>query len=88
MLAARIAVNNLHKLTASTMKETATKLYNCRDKTGKPAPLLADDVYKIIMDNSEEIEKVLDYKRDYSYDFFGFKTLERSYLLRVDGRPV
>lgn len=70
------------------MRETAIKLHSCKDKIGKNAPLLSDDVFRIIMDNSEEIERVIDYKRDYSYDFFGFKTLERSYLLKVDGRPV
>jgi ribonucleoside-diphosphate reductase alpha subunit len=88
ILAARIAVSNLHKETSESIKETAEKLYNCTDKCGRPASLLADDVYQIIMSNHELIQSRIDYKRDFSYDFFGFKTLERSYLLKVDGLIV
>ena len=85
ILAARIAVANLHKETSESIKETAIKLYNCTDKSDRPAPLLAEDVFKIIVENSEAIQAKLDFKRDFDYDFFGFKTLERSYLLKVDG---
>ena len=52
---------------------------------GREAPLIADDVYEIIMKNKEELDSAIIYDRDYSYDYFGFKTLERSYLLRVNG---
>lgn len=86
LLAARIAVSNLHKETSPSIKTTAEKLYNCRDKNDRPAPLLSDEVFNIIMKHHEAIQKRLDFSRDFTYDFFGFKTIERSYLLRVDGR--
>lgn len=86
-LAARIAISNLHKETKKSFSETMSDLYNyINPKNGKKSPLLADDVYEIIMQNSARIDSTLIYDRDYSYDFFGFKTLERSYLLRINGR--
>lgn len=88
LLAARIAVDNLHKQTKPSIKEVAEALYNCKNKTGDDAALLSEGVYNTIVGNHEEIEKVIDYKRDFTYDFFGFKTLERAYLLKVDGRIV
>ncbi|CAD8048764.1 unnamed protein product [Paramecium primaurelia] len=88
LLAARIAVNNLHKETSESFSEVATKLHSFTDKYGRPAPLIADDVYKIIMDNKDIIQKEINYERDYQYDFFGFKTLERSYLLKEGKKPI
>ena len=86
-LASRIAVSNLHKSTHKSFSETMKNLYEYIDpKTGDPAPLLADDVYKIIMDNAEMLDSHIIYDRDFGYDFFGFKTLERSYLLKLDGK--
>lgn len=82
-LAARIAVSNLHKQTSSDYLEVATKLYNYTDKVGRPAPLLSDEVFEVIKKHHNEINAALDYKRDFEYDYFGFKTLERSYLLKV-----
>ena len=70
------------------MLATAKKLHNCKDKCGRPAPLLSDDVLQVIQDNYERINEVIDYSRDFQYDFFGFKTLERAYLLKVDGQIV
>jgi ribonucleotide reductase alpha subunit len=87
-LAARIAVSNLHKETFESMKTVAEKLYGCTDKNDRPAHLLSEDVYRIIVDNYEAIDKRLVHQRDFDYDFFGFKTLEKSYLLRVDGQIV
>lgn len=87
-LAARIAVSSLHKVTKESMKETAEALYNCKDKFDRPAPLLSDEVFKIIIDNHELIQSRLDFKRDHTYDFFGFKTLEKAYLLKIDGKIV
>ncbi len=85
-LASRIAVSNLHKNTKKSFTATMTDLYEYIDpKTGENASLLADDVYQIIKDNSEQLDSSIIYDRDYSYDFFGFKTLERSYLLKLDG---
>ena len=86
-LAARIAVSNLHKQTEKVFSTVMHNLYNCVDKSsGRHAPLLADDVYDIIMKNKEELDSAIIYDRDYSYDYFGFKTLERSYLLRINGQ--
>lgn len=86
-LAARIAISNLHKETKKSFSETMSDLYNyINPKNGKKSPLLADDVYEVIMQNSARLDSTLIYDRDYSYDFFGFKTLERSYLLRINGR--
>lgn len=58
------------------------------DKVGRVAPLIADDVYEIIMQNIEKIQAKLVYERDYNYDYFGFKTLEKSYLLKVNNKIV
>ena len=88
-LAARIAVSNLHKSTKKSFSETVTDLYEyINPETGKKAPLIADDVYEIIQENAEYLDSQLIYDRDFSYDYFGFKTLERSYLLRMHGKIV
>ena len=89
VLAARIAVSNLHKNTIKSFSETASLLYNyIDDKTGDEAPLLADDVYAIIQQNADILDASIIYERDYHFDFFGFKTLEKSYLLKVNGKIV
>ena len=85
-LAARIATSNLHKQTKDDYLEVADALYNYKDKVGRPAPLLSDDVYEVIQKYHKEINATLKYERDFDYDYFGFKTLERSYLLKVDGK--
>ena len=88
-LAARIAVSNLHKSTKKSFSETVQGLYEyINPETGKPAPLIADDVLEIIEKNEEFLDSQLIYDRDFSYDYFGFKTLERSYLLRMHGKIV
>lgn len=70
------------------MKDVAHLLYNCKDKVGREAPLLATDVYEIICKNTEKIDAAMRFERDFTFDYFGFKTLERSYLLKVDGKIV
>ena len=88
ILAARVAVSNLHKSTKASFSETIHELYTYVDtKTGKAA-LIADDVYQIVQDNKERLDAAVDYKRDFNFDFFGFKTLERSYLLKMHGKIV
>ena len=88
-LAARIAVSNLHKNTKKSFSETMVDLYEyVNPRTGKKAPLLSDEVYKIISDNAEKLDSTIIYSRDFNYDFFGFKTLERSYLLKLNGNIV
>ena len=87
ILAARIAVSNLHKNTKKTFSDVIEDLYNYVDpKTDEKAPLVADDVYQIIMDNSEELNSAVIHSRDFHYDFFGFKTLERAYLLKLNAQ--
>ncbi len=86
LLASRIAVSNLHKNTEKSFSDTMKILYDYIDpKTGKRAALLADDVFDIITENAELLDSTIIYDRDFSYDFFGFKTLERSYLLKING---
>ena len=86
-LAARISVSNLHKNTKKTFSEVMVDLYEyVNPRTGKKAPLLSDEVYKVIMDNKEKLDSTIIYNRDFGYDYFGFKTLERSYLLKLNGQ--
>ena len=85
-LAARIAISNLHKNTKKSFTETMTDLYVYENpRTGKKAPMIADDVYEIMMANAEKLDSTIIYNRDFGYDYFGFKTLERSYLLKING---
>ena len=86
-LAARISVSNLHKNTKKTFSEVMTDLYEyVNPRTGQKAPLLAEDVYKIVQENKERLDSTIIYNRDFQYDYFGFKTLERSYLLKLSGK--
>ena len=86
LLASRIAVSNLHKNTNKSFSKTMEALYSYIDpKTGKKAPLIADDVHEIIQKNAQELDSTIIYDRDFGYDYFGFKTLERSYLLKLNG---
>jgi ribonucleoside-diphosphate reductase alpha chain len=87
LLASRIAVSNLHKNTKKSFTETINDLYEYVDpKTGEKAPLISEEVFKIIQNNSELLDSTIIYDRDFRYDFFGFKTLERSYLLKLKGQ--
>ncbi|GBG30386.1 Ribonucleoside-diphosphate reductase large subunit [Hondaea fermentalgiana] len=87
ILAARIAVSNLHKSTCDSFSETASLLRNhIHPRNGEKAPLIAEDVYQIIMANKERLDAAVKYERDFEYDYFGFKTLERSYLLKVNDK--
>ncbi len=86
-LAARISVSNLHKNTKKTFSEVMTDLYEyINPRTGEKAPLISDEVYKVIIDNKEKLDSTIIYNRDFGYDYFGFKTLERSYLLKLNGK--
>ncbi|MGB1312373.1 ribonucleoside-diphosphate reductase subunit alpha [Bizionia paragorgiae] len=88
-LAARISVSNLHKNTKKTFSEVMHDLYTyVNDRTGKHSPLLSDEVYKVIEDNKDKLDSAIIYNRDFGYDYFGFKTLERSYLLKLNGKIV
>jgi len=87
-LAARIAVSNLHKSTSDSFAATSKALFEYTDKQGRPAALLSKEVAEFIQANAEELDKAIIYNRDFDYDYFGFKTLEKSYLLRVHGKIV
>ncbi|KAH9543581.1 hypothetical protein CY35_13G072700 [Sphagnum magellanicum] len=89
ILAARIAVSNLHKNTKKSFSETVKDMYfHVNGESNLKAPLIADDVYDVIMKNAARLDSEIIYDRDFDYDYFGFKTLERSYLLKVNGRVV
>ena len=85
-LAARITVSNLHKKTLDNYLEVSRILRNYRDDTGKEAPLINERCLRVVEDNFEKIQAAIKYERDFNYDYFGFKTLEKSYLLKVDGK--
>ena len=89
LLASRIAVSNLHKNTTKCFSETMSKLYHYADSgSGKKSPLIADDVWAIIEANAEILDSSIIYDRDFGFDYFGFKTLEKSYLLKIEGKIV
>ncbi len=86
LLASRIAVSNLHKGTKKSFSETMKELHAYVDpKNGDRAALIADDVHEIIQENADFLDSNIIYDRDFNYDYFGFKTLERSYLLKTNG---
>jgi len=85
-LASRIAVSNLHKNTIKSFSKTIESLYHYIDpKTGQKAGLIAEDVFALVMQNAQILDSSIIYDRDFGYDYFGFKTLERSYLLKMNG---
>jgi ribonucleoside-diphosphate reductase alpha subunit len=87
-LAARIVVSSLHKSTSPSFADTCRGLYEYHDTQDRPARLIADNVWTFISKHAAELDAAMDYNRDFDYDYFGFKTLEKSYLLRVHGRIV
>ena len=88
-LAARIAVSNLHKTTSKSFSSTMKRLYTyVNPKTEENASLLSKEVYGVINKNAAILDSSIIYDRDFSYDYFGFKTLEKSYLLKIDGKVV
>ncbi|WP_433833988.1 ribonucleoside-diphosphate reductase subunit alpha [Flavobacterium anhuiense] len=88
-LAARIAISNLHSNTKKSFSETMKDMYHyVNPRNGQDAPLIADDVYKVIQENAAFLDSHIIYTRDFNYDYFGFKTLERSYLLKINGKIV
>lgn len=86
ILAARIAVSNLHKQTKDSFAEVISDLRNYIDENGREAPLVSEELFNLVMKNKAKYEAAIDYKRDLNYDYFGFKTLEKSYLLKLRGK--
>jgi ribonucleoside-diphosphate reductase alpha chain len=88
-LAARVAISNLHSNTNKSFSETMNEMYlYVNPRNGQKAPLLSDEVHKVIQENAEFLNSHIIYNRDFNYDYFGFKTLERSYLLKINGKIV
>merc|ERR1719266_739533 len=89
VLAARIVVSNLHKETKKQFSEVIADLFNMKhEQTGVPIPMISEKYYRIITDNAEKLDAAIVYDRDFQYQYFGFKTLERSYLLKINGKTV
>jgi len=88
VLASRIVISNHHKNTSPSFSETISILYNAKDIHGNVNSLISEELYNIVKIHKEKLNSVIDYTRDYDIDYFGFKTLERAYLLRVDGKSV
>ena len=89
LLASRIAISNLHKNTNKSFSQTMRALHEYTDPhTGKSAKLIADDIMKVIEDNADELDSTIIHDRDFGFDYFGFKTLEKSYLLKLHGKVV
>ena len=85
-LAARVAISNLHKNTLKSFSAVIKRLYNYVDpKTNENASLISKEVYEIVRKNAAFLDSTIIYDRDYGYDYFGYKTLEKSYLLKIDG---
>ena len=87
-LASRIEISNLHKETHDDYSKVVEALDQMTDKQGRNASLIHPELLRVVRANADKINAKIDYSRDFNYDFFGFKTLERSYLLKVDGQIV
>ena len=88
VLGSRIIISNNHKNTSPSFSETIMMLYNRVDKNGDNTPMISDAVYNVVMKNKEKLNDVIDYSRDYDFDYFAFKTLERAYLFKIDNKIV
>ncbi|KAK9449484.1 ribonucleotide reductase [Limtongia smithiae] len=87
VLAARIAISNLHKQTTKQFSQVISDLYNyVNPKTRLPSPMISDETYKVVQKHADELNSAIVFERDFQYNYFGFKTLERSYLLRINGK--
>jgi ribonucleoside-diphosphate reductase alpha subunit len=84
-LAARVAVSNLHKATSESFSDTCRTLFEFHDKQGRSARLISEEIWNFISENALALDTAIDYKRDFEYDYVGFLTLDKSYLLRVNG---
>lgn len=88
-LGGRIAMSNLHKMTQKNFSHVISKLHEaCDAMTGRSQKIISDEVYDVVQKNAEKLDGAIIYDRDFNYDFFGFRTLQRSYLLRVQGKIV
>ena len=88
VLAGRILISNHQKNTSASFSKVMHQLHGFLDKNGKPAPLVSDDLLAVVKKHKAQLDVLCDYDRDYLIDYFGFKTLERSYLMRINGKVV
>jgi ribonucleoside-diphosphate reductase alpha chain len=88
VLAGRITMSNHHRGTSDSFVDVMTKLYQYTDKHNKPSPLVSDALYDCVANYGTELEAMINYENDYLIDYFGFKTLERAYLTKIDGKTV
>jgi len=84
VLAGRITISNHHKNTSSSFVDVMTSLYDYKDTHGKSSPLVSDLLYEVVQKYKDEWDNILDYQCDYLIDYFGFKTLERAYLMQIN----
>ena len=87
ILAARIVISNLHKETKKVVSEVMSDLFNMKTH-GRPTPMISEYHHNIIQKNAERLNSAIIYDRDFNYQYFGYKTLERSYLLKINGKVV
>ena len=87
-LASRIIISNNHKNTSPSFSETVYILYNAKDANGESNPLVSHELYNIVMENKTKLNDVIDCERDYNFDYFGFKTLEKAYLFKINGKII
>ena len=87
-LASRIIISNNHKLTSPSFSETVYQMYNNLDKHKKHNPLISEEIYNLVMYNKQKLNSSINYQRDYDFDYFGFKTLEKAYLIKINGKTV
>jgi ribonucleoside-diphosphate reductase alpha chain len=88
ILASRIIISNNHKCTSPSFSETIYMLFNNRDINNNICPLIAKDVYDIVMKNKDKLNAIINYEKDYLFDYFGFKTLEKAYLMKIKGKVI
>ena len=88
ILASRIIISNNQKCTSPSFSETIYLLYNNTDLNGNKCPLIADDIYEIVIKNKDKLNASINYEKDYLFDYFGFKTLEKAYLMKINGIVV
>tara|TARA_B110000003_G_C16653072_1_gene535160 strand:- start:221 stop:2632 length:2412 start_codon:yes stop_codon:yes gene_type:complete len=88
VLASRIIISNHQKNTSPSFSETIQILYNNKDIHGEDSPLVSDELYEIVNNNKEKLNNYIDYQRDFLFDYFGFKTLERAYLIKINKKII
>ena len=88
ILASRIIISNHQKNTSPSFSETIQILYNNKDIHGEYSPLVSDELYEIVNNNKEKLNNYIDYQRDFLFDYFGFKTLERAYLIKINKKII